>query len=221
MVIKTRNEKELFDKAAEVFVEEYKNSLAEKGRFSVALSGGTTPKELFKRLINMEINWKNVDIFMVDERYLPPNHLDSNYRLLWDDFFSKINIPIENLRTIKYMESLEISRLEYEKEVKDFIKDKKNSFDLIVLGMGKDGHTASLFSDNLEMSGDVVPSLEGREHNYNRISLGLGVINRCRKKMFILKNDKKEILKLVLSGGKYPASFVVNNVMYIINEEDK
>ncbi|WP_320048035.1 6-phosphogluconolactonase [uncultured Ilyobacter sp.] len=221
MVIKTRHEKELFDKAAEIFIEEYKSSISEKGRFSVALSGGSTPKELFKRLVKMQINWKNVDIFMVDERYLPPNHADSNYRLLWDNLFSRINIPIENLRTIKYMESLEISRMEYEKEVEDFIKGKKNSFDLIVLGMGRDGHTASLFYDNLEMTGTVVPSLESKYHKYNRISLGLGVINSCRKKMFILKNDKKEILKLVLSGKEHPASFVIKNVIYIINEEDK
>lgn len=107
-------------------MEEYKNYLSEKGSFSVALSGGNTPKELFKRLVKMEINWENVEIFMVDERYLPPTHVDSNNRLLWDNLFSKINIPIENIKTIKYMESLEISRLEYEKEVEDFIKGKKN-----------------------------------------------------------------------------------------------
>jgi len=221
MVIKTRNEKDLFDRSAEIFMKEYKNYLSEKGSFSVALSGGNTPKELFKRLVKMEINWENVKIFMVDERYLPPTHVDSNNRLLWDNLFSKINIPIENIKTIKYMESLEISRLEYEKEVEDFIKGKKKSFDFIVLGMGKDGHTASLFSDNLDMEGTVVPSLEGKDHKYNRISLGLGVINSCRKKLFILKNDKKEILELVLSGKKFPASFVKGNVIYIINEEDK
>ncbi|WP_372714927.1 6-phosphogluconolactonase [Ilyobacter sp.] len=221
MVIKTKSEMELFDKASEIFLEEYKNSIKEKGCFSVAFSGGDTPKELFKRLVKMKINWGNVDVFMVDERYLPPDHKDSNYKLLWENLLSKIDIPTENVRTVKYMESLETSRIEYEKEVEDFIEDNKNSFDLIILGMGKDGHTASIFSDNLNMSGTVVPSLESELHKYNRISLGLDVINTCRKKMFILKKDKKCILDLVLSGKEYPASFVIDNVIYVINEEDK
>ncbi|WP_319372237.1 6-phosphogluconolactonase [uncultured Ilyobacter sp.] len=221
MVIKTNSDKELFDKVFEIFMDEYKNSITEKGRFSVALSGGDTPKELFKRLVKSKIKWKNVDVFMVDERYLPPDHVDSNYKLLWDKLLSKIDIPIGNIRVIKYMESLETSRLEYEKEIEAFINVKENSFDVIVLGMGKDGHTASIFPDNLKMTGTVVPSLESEVHKYNRISLSLEIINSFRKKLFILKKDKEEILDLVLSNNDYPSSFVRGNVIYVINEEDK
>ncbi len=218
MVVKVNGENELFDKAFEIFMEEYKKSVENSGTFSVAFSGGTTPEGLFKRLVKGDINWKNVNLFMVDERYLPPDHPDSNYKLLWDNLLSKVKIPPSNVRSIKHMGSLEESRLEYGKEVEEFIEGKEYSFDFIILGMGNDGHTASLFADNFKMDGNVVPSLESDLHKYNRISLGLKVINRCRKKLFLLKKDKKDILENVLKGGECPASNVNGDIIYLIEK---
>jgi 6-phosphogluconolactonase len=221
MVVKNKGERQLFNKAVDIFMEEYRNSLENSGRFSVALSGGKTPKKLFKLLIDQEIEWAKVDIFMVDERYVPSDDAESNYKLLCDNLLNKVNIPFENVRSIKYMESLEASRIEYEKNIENFMDGRDYSFDLIVLGMGNDGHTASIFHDSIGINGTVVPSLENEFHKYNRISLGIGVINQSRKKLFILKKDKKEVLNNVLDGWECPASLIKENVTYLIDEEEK
>lgn len=209
--------RKFYERALEIFMEEYRRSIEERGEFTVALSGGDTPKPLFKLLAKADIEWRRVYIFMVDERYLPPEDPESNYGNLWRTLLSRIEIPSGNIRYVKHFESLEKSKREYEFEVEKFFRKHGRGFDLILLGMGEDGHTASLFPDNIDLPGRVVPSVECDYHRYSRISLGIDTINRCRKKVFLLTRKKEEILIKVLEGG-YPASRVEGNVTYLLEE---
>jgi len=134
-------------------------AIAEKDLFTVALSGGSTPKHLFKLLSTPEyskqLNWSKVHIFWGDDRCVPPDHDDSNYKAANDLLLSKIEIPESNIHRVKgeLASPSEIAD-QYEQEIRNlFDCGSKESqtfpcFDLIILGMGNDGHTASLFPDN-------------------------------------------------------------------------
>lgn len=204
-----------YTRALEIFMEEYRQNLEEKGEFSVAFSGGNTPKPLFGMIAREDVDWSRVHVFIVDERYLPPDHKDSNYNHLYEELLSKVDIPPKNVRYVKHMESLEMSRLEYQYEVEKFFREKGEGFDLILLGMGIDGHTASLFPDNIHMEDLVVPSLEGDTHKYSRISMGIECINKCRKKVFLLGKNKKEVLE-ELGHIRYPAAYVKGDVRFVL-----
>ncbi len=209
--------RKFYERALEIILEEYRRNLEEKGEFSVAFSGGSTPKPLFKLLVKADIDWRRVHIFMVDDRYLPPEDPESNYGNLWRTLLSRVEIPSGNIRYVKHLESLANSKREYEFEVEKFFRKHGRGFDLILLGIGEDGHTASLFPDNIDRPGSVVPSVESDYHRYGRISLGIDAINRCRRKVFLLNRKKEKILSLVQGGG-YPASRVEGNVTYLLEE---
>ena len=212
--VKHRN---FYNRALEIFMDEYRRNIKEKGEFSVALSGGNTPKPLFKLLAEEEIEWKRVHLFMVDERYLPTDHEHSNYGNLCSSLIDRVDIPHKNVKYIKHLATLEESRTEYQYEVEKFFRENGEGFDLILLGMGEDGHTASLFPDNINMTETVVPSLESDYHKYSRISLGIECINKCRKKVFLLGKNKGKVLE-ELEHIKYPASYVVGNITCLLEE---
>lgn len=207
--------RKFYGRALEIFLEEYRRAVEYRGEFSVALSGGSTPKPLFKLLAKADIEWRRVHIFMVDERFLPPEDPESNYGNLWRTLLSRVEIPHGNIRYVKHLGSLEKSKREYEFEVEKFFQKHGRGFDLILLGMGEDGHTASLFPDNIDFPGSVVPSVESDYHRYSRISLGIDTINQCRRKVFLLTKEKEEILNEIQEGG-YPASRVEGDITYLL-----
>ena len=145
------------------------------------------------------------------------DHPESNYGNLYRELLRRIEIPHDNVKYIKHLESMECSRIEYQFELEEFFRERGKGFDLVILGMGKDGHTASLFPDNVDIEEMVVPSLKSDNHEYSRISLGMDTINDCSKKMFLLTKEKKEILKKI-PEGKYPASRVTGDVLYLLEE---
>lgn len=139
--------------AAELFVFSSRKSIRDKGFFSVALSGGSTPQKFYHILGQREfashIDWHRVHIFLSDERAVPPDHVQSNYRMVFKTLISKIDIPWENVHRVKTeIENLDVAAMEYEGEIRCTLRERKKSipsFDLLFLGLGEDGHTASLF----------------------------------------------------------------------------
>lgn len=206
--------KKFYQRALEIFLEEYNSTIEEKDVFNIALSGGNTPVPLFRLMAKEDIDWSKVHIFMVDERYLPVDDPDSNYGNLCDTLLSKIDIPPSNIKYIKHLESLEESRRTYQYELDQYFEGKK-AFDLVLLGMGTDGHTASLFPDSVELTEEVVPSPESDYHKYSRISLGLEPINNSKKKVFLLTKDKEETLEELYEKG-YPASKITGNITFLL-----
>ncbi|MEP6635792.1 MAG: 6-phosphogluconolactonase [Acidobacteriota bacterium] len=141
---------ELAQAAAEKFVECAREALAQHGFFRVAAAGGNTPKRVYSLLssdlFKERIEWSKVHIFFGDERCVPPNHPESNYRMVYETLTSQVPIPAENVHRIKGEVDPEHSASLYAAELKAFFSGASwPQFDLVMLGMGEDGHTASLF----------------------------------------------------------------------------
>ena len=175
-----------------------------RGLFSVALSGGKTPFVLYERLSLSEKNfpWDNTHIFFVDERFVPADSAENNYHLVQGDLLSRVGVPQENVhRVITRDVSLEDAARMYEDALRKFFKEGFPRFDLILLGVGADGHTASVFpgeNDHQEVPRLVIPVTAGTV-SPERISLTLQVINNARHViMFAAGRSKAEIMQEVV-----------------------
>jgi 6-phosphogluconolactonase len=137
-------------RAASIFVGASRNSIVTKKQFAVAISGGSTPRRLYA-LLGSEaychrVDWQHVHFFWVDERCVPKDDEASNFKTAFDTFLSKIALPDKNIHRIKGEEAPDKAARDYEEEIRRFFgESERPGFDLIILGVGEDGHTASLF----------------------------------------------------------------------------
>ena len=138
--------------AAEEFVNQATGTVRASGRFTVALSGGSTPKSLFSLLATTfrdQLPWDKMFFFWGDERHVPPDHPESNYRMAYDALLSRVPVPAENVfRVPAENPDAKQAAADYEYTLRKFFQLSPGTFprfDLILLGMGPDGHTASLF----------------------------------------------------------------------------
>ena len=221
-------------KAAEIFIDLSRRCIASKGKFIVAVSGGSTPERLYTLLglnsYSRQVDWKYLHFFWVDERFVPPSHKDSNYRLLHDYLLSKISIPQENVHPVRTdMSSPQVSAKNYEEEIKKSFPLSEGSlpaFDLILLGIGKDGHTASLFPDNevLRETEHLAAPVIDSKHAHHRITLTLPVINSAENVIFLASGkNKAAVVKKVLieRDSSLPASLVnpeKGNLIFLIDK---
>jgi 6-phosphogluconolactonase len=212
---------EVANRGAALFVQNATLAIKKNCRFTVALSGGNTPKEMFRILSQKyrdEVDWSKVFVFWGDERMVPHNDPESNYRTAHEEFLGKValnpshifRVPTENC------EAQTVAR-EYEKMIHKFFGPQEPTphFDLIFLGMGTDGHTASLFPDSNYVSESkdskklvIAPKVEHLKKF--RISLTLRVINNAKQVIFLVAGlDKASVLKKIFRDeDKLPASLV-------------
>jgi len=169
-------------------------------RFDIVLSGGNTPQKLFKMLskkFQNEIPWNRIHIWWGDERCVSPDDNQSNYKMAYDNLFSVINIPEENIHRIKGENEPEEEAIRYTHEIEENLNYRGDSpvFDLVLLGLGEDGHTASIFPDQLELFEDericVVTShpLTGQP----RITLTGRVLNNANRVFFMVTGESKAL----------------------------
>ena len=217
-----RDAEELARQAAEQFVALAQEAIARSGRFAAALSGGSTPKALYSLLASREfqprVEWPRVHLFWSDERCVPPDHPDSNFRMVRQTLLAGIQIPETNIhRMIGEKEPAEAAAL-YEAELKVFFGAEGGHwprFDLIFLGVGEDGHTASLFPGSKaenETERLVAAVYVERLQSY-RLTLTLPVINAAAQVAFLVSGESKakivhEILAAPGGSRDYPASKV-------------
>jgi 6-phosphogluconolactonase len=209
--------RELSEAAARMFVEEARRRIDESGRFAVALAGGSTPKVTYEILAREyggpeDLDWSKVHAFFGDERSVPPDHEDSNYRMAREALLS--HVPVGSVHRMRgEMEAREAAAL-YEKELEAFFGGPP-VLDLVLLGIGEDGHTASLFPDT--------PALDARDRwavenpveklNTTRLTLTVPAVDAARKVAFLVAGEgKAEALEEILEGDanphKYPAKLV-------------
>ncbi len=207
------NPGDLFHAAAEEFVSLARTAIGAQGRFTVALSGGSTPKALYSLLAASYANfaWNRVFLFFGDERHVPPSHADSNYRMVNESLLSKITIPAENVfRVLAENPDAAAAASDYETRIQRFFELKPGEFprfDLILLGMGPDGHTASLFpgSTALDEQSRLVVSNWVAKFNTHRITFTFPVLNNTHEAMFMTSGaDKADMLHQVLEGNNTP-----------------
>ena len=204
-----------------------------KGYFTVGLSGGKTPIIFYQKLAEWDSksSWKRTHVFLVDERFVSFEDKDSNYRMLRDTLFGKIVIPQKNIHPIPMGKgSLEVSAREYEADLIKVFKVSKGEypkFDLILLGIGEDGHTASLFpgSKTLSECGHLTAAVVLGEMRHDRISLTLPVINHAGHVIFFVRGaNKAPVLKKIIAGDdpSLPASMVrprSGKLLFVIDRE--
>ena len=212
---------ELFAAAAEAVAQLAVEAVAERGRFTLALSGGSTPKSLYTLLASnarTSLPWDRMFFFWGDERHVPPNHPDSNYRMANEAMLSKVPVPAENVFRIKAENpDAGAAAQEYEQTLRRFFREESGvpSFDLILLGMGPDGHTASLFpgTAGLQENSRLVVANWVEKLKTHRLSFTFPVLNAARCVLFLVSGiDKAAVLKTVLEddvpGEQYPAKLV-------------
>jgi 6-phosphogluconolactonase len=203
--------------AAQVFIAAAKQAVKEKGRFTVALSGGSTPKALYSLLttdteLYSQVPWQQTYFFFGDERHVSPEHPDSNYRTAHEAMLGKISINANQVFRIKgeYPAAAKAAT-EYEHALLEFFHLAEGQFprfDLVMLGMGPDGHTASLFPGTKALEEHqrlVTSNWVGKFYTY-RITMTAPVLNNAAYVMFMAHGqDKAQPLKAVLEGPYEPA----------------
>ncbi|MGA1984846.1 MAG: 6-phosphogluconolactonase [Candidatus Sulfotelmatobacter sp.] len=213
---------ELFAAAAEVVVGAATDAVAQRGRFTIALSGGSTPKSLFNLLATNArtvLPWERMFFFWGDERHVPPTDPDSNYRMAEETMLSKVPVPPGNVfRMAAENPDAAAVAEDYEKTLRKFFALEPGQvpvFDLILLGMGPDGHTASLFpgTAGLQEKSRLVIANWVEKMKTSRLTFTLPVLNAARCVTFLVSGtDKAAVLRTVLEGDvpaeQYPAMLV-------------
>jgi 6-phosphogluconolactonase len=199
-IIIANNATELAINAADVFLETARDCVRERDRFAVALSGGSTPHEMHRMLAEepygSDVPWEKVHIFWVDERCVPVDDPASNYGAAKKEFLDRIPIPAEQIHPMPGHLPPEEGVMNYRKALKAFFRPEGRdhpAFDLIFLGVGKDGHTASLFPGHrsLETEKGWVAAVKGGEPDVYRLTFTYKVLNQAKHIYFMVSGKGK------------------------------
>jgi len=223
-----RDVEELNRRTAEQFVRLARESVAATGRFTVALSGGSTPKALYSLLAGQTfqplVPWPRVYFFWGDERCVPPDHPESNYGMARVTMLDKVPVPTENVYPVPTEEgNAQRVAAEYERILSTFFdlnEGQQPRFDLILLGMGEDGHTASLFPGTaaLQEMGTVTAN-DIQKLGTHRITLTIPAINQAAHIVFVVSGPSKaSVLKEVLEGQYQPTSLPSQSIQPVEGE---
>lgn len=208
-IVVSRDEAGFFRRAAELIAETADAAVAARGKFTLALSGGTTPGKLFELLASdafrSRIPWEKTFVFWGDERCVPPDSKESNYRLAHDALLSRVQIPASQVFRMKGEAVSPVeAAAEYEANMKAvFGGTGFPKFDLMLQGMGDDGHTASLFPGSTALGETrkwVAANLVEKLKAF-RLTVTFPVINAARKVLFLVSGvSKADVLNKVLGG---------------------
>lgn len=210
----------LFQVAADEFARQAKAAVSARKRFTVALAGGSTPKGLYRLLAaNSTLPWSRIYFFFGDERHVPPDHPESNYRMARETLLSKVPIPADHVFRVPAENPDAVQAAEsYQQTLQKFFQVGPGSFprfELILLGMGPDGHTASLFPGTkaLQERSRLVVANWVEKFKTDRITFTVPVLNNARVVMFLVSGqDKAQTLKEVLEGDQpadlYPSKLI-------------
>lgn len=196
---------------AESFVAAARAAVEARRRFSVALSGGTAPREMYALLASEDvaarIPWEGVHLFWGDERCVPPAHPRSNFAMAYEAFIARVPIPAANVHRIRGELPAEEGAARYREELEAFFGPGIPRFDVIHLGLGPDAHTCSLFPFDsllLERKLTVAPALL-REMGEPRVTFTFPLVNAAaRVEMFVVGGGKAEVVRKVLRGPLDP-----------------
>lgn len=183
---------------------------------AIAFSGGSTPKDVYAALAKKQgINWQAVRLYWGDERMVPPDHADSNYRMAKEALLDHVGIPKENIFRIKGELPPEEAARDYEEILAQSFNSSPPVFDLVLLGLGDDGHTASLFPETEILNESKRNAAEVFVPKFDawRVSLTYPVLNHAKKVLFLVAGESKaEMVKQILGSSKpqisLPASVV-------------
>ena len=199
-------------RAAQIVLESSLKAISSKGTFSIGLSGGSTPKTLYELLADPvhefrnQFPWSQTHFFWTDERHVAPDSPDSNYRMVHEAMLSRVAVPQANIHRIPgELRNAEHAAANYEKELKKFFGNLPK-LDLVLLGMGSDGHTASIFpgSEVLDESHQLVVAPWVNQLNSYRLTMTLPILNNADVVLVLVSGEEKaEMLHRVLKGPEH------------------
>lgn len=203
---------------SEEFYRYVNNGLLTKNKFNVALSGGNTPELFFKNLSEFDrqkankMNWSKIHFFWGDERCVPPDHKESNYGSANKELFSKINIPESNIHRIEGEKDPEEEVVRYSELLGKFIERKGGIpiFDWIFLGVGEDGHTASIFPDQMDLiASDKICEIGIHPvSGQKRITLTGSVLNMAKRITFMaVGTEKQDVINHIINRNRAANNF--------------
>ena len=219
--------------AAEIFVEQAARAIQERDRFLVALNGGSTPARLFHLLAantRDQVDWSRVYVFWGDERCVPPDDPGSNYGQAKEILLDHVAVPINNIHRVKGELDPVTASTEYAQTLKLFAEDHLEfpRFDLVYLGMGEDGHTASLFPGSaVNVTEAVIPvTANYQDRPANRVTMTQIVLNQARIVIFMATGEKKantlaEVLSDRYNPELYPAQRIdpkAGRLIWLVDE---
>jgi 6-phosphogluconolactonase len=220
--------------AADIFVQAEKHAIETRGRFLVALSGGGTPSGLYQLLANepyrSEVNWKKIFVFWGDERCVPPDDPGSNYHQANETLLRHVSLPKENILRVKGELQPRQASDAYAQTLKDFADPGLDwpRFDLVLLGMGEDGHTASLFPGSPVKATSPTLAVTGHYQGRpaDRVTLTPLVFNSAREVLFLVTGESKavtlsQVLSDVSTQEQYPAQRIQptdGQVIWLVDE---
>ena len=221
--------------AAELFAASVTAAIHARGEARVAISGGTTPQAVFALLAREyrdKIAWENLQVFWVDERCVPPTDKDSNFGRAKAAMLDRVPLPAANIHRMEGELDPEEAASRYEAEIRNTLRlegAETPVFDLIVLGLGPDGHTASLFphTEGLEEMARICMANRVPQMDVWRLTLTWPVITQGREVVFLIEGQAKAgVLKTVFTGGydpeKYPAQLIrpANGRLTLLLDQD-
>lgn len=234
-IIRLASPKALAEKAAEEFIDAARQAVAERGRFYAALSGGQTPRLFFEQLARPDnigqVPWDATYLFWADERCVPPDSPHSNYALATETFLKAVPIPSEQVYRIhgEYDDCVTAADV-YQTVLRHVFAAEEGTvpcFDVIVLGLGQDGHIASLLPNDpgVSVADDLTWPVFNESH-FNRVTLTAPVLQHARRLIVLVQGEQKaEILRDLISGspdpGRYPAYVlwpVLENVHWLVDD---
>ncbi len=219
-VIVFNSESKLLEQTVNIMETIAKDAIAARGKFSLVLSGGRTPDALYKLLSTPQqvprLPWDHTDVFWGDERYVPEDDKRNNAFVAHNLLLNQVPITETQIHRIPVRTDPATDAMNYEKTIRDYFNDAPSHFDLIFLGLGENGHTASLFphTEVLHEKERLVKEVYVEEVGMHRITMCRGLINRARNIIFLLQGEgKAEVLNEVLTGpyqpDKLPAQLIL------------
>ena len=185
----------LVERAKEIVLSRIQTTLKSQERFTIALAGGSTPKPLYEALAKESLPWSKIHVFWGDERYVPATDKDSNQQMVRSALLDKVNIPPSNVHAIDTTAANpERDAQQHETELHQFFGTQEGEFpvfDLILLGMGDDGHTASLFPHTEALKNRDRAIAVGNKDGQPRITFTIPLINQARCVVFLVAGENK------------------------------
>jgi 6-phosphogluconolactonase len=202
---------------SKMIVESAQNKVQSDGIFCFVLSGGETPKRTYELLVqSTEMPWANTHIFWGDERYVSATDPRSNFGTAYEILLKRVPIPRQNIHEIVCADGPAASSERYTKTLRNFFAERAVNFDLILLGLGADGHTASLFpGTNLtDTNSRWVTDTTSPKSNLPRITLTPRLINQSKKIIFLVSGvAKAQVIKDVLSGNNESSGLPAQSII--------
>ncbi|MEE3715323.1 6-phosphogluconolactonase [Tumidithrix elongata RA019] len=218
----------IIDRALSICLDAYKWAISTEGKFTLAAAGGSTPKPLYEALAKQPLDWEKVHVFWGDERYVPVTDPQSNEGMTRKAWLDLVAIPPENIHPVPTIDpDPKESAGKYEAHLQEFFglgSGEFPKFSLILLGIGDDGHTASLFphTEALHVSDRLVTV--GQKDSQPRITFTAPLINQARQILFMVDGAAKakalrEIVAETGDSNLYPARLVQGNAIWLVDQK--